>query len=70
LSITVTVWQRNPHHRTEALELLLQASEEVAVVGVHAHLPELVVVRAVAFADVPLSHTKAQDQLRLRRKAT
>ena len=51
----------SPHHLTEVLELILQASEEVAIVGVHAHLPELVVVRAVALIDAPLPQTEAQS---------
>ena len=53
------------HHLAEILELVLQAREEVAVVGVHAHLPQLVVVRAVAFVDARLLVT-AQHRLRSR----
>ena len=71
VSVTqVRVWQQNPHHGAEVLELVLQASEEVAVVGVHAHLPQLVVVRAVAFVDAALLQTRARSQLQSRHGAT
>ena len=52
-------WGCRPHHLAKVLELVLQAREEVAVIGINAHLPQLVVVGAVALLDAPLSVSAA-----------
>ena len=61
MSVSWRFWCLVTYRLTVSLEVVLHACDEVSVVRLHAHLPELIIVGAVALVDASLTQTRRKQ---------